>query len=152
MLRRPVRQLAPPGLLIPGVPLLDCETLVVEPEERGACQGLLRPVPGGDHGPPVHGRTRAVDEWLAKTALGRGLVIEGPRDVFGRLLPGAERMRVEDGSLGVERCDCIAIGARPRTRPDVRPPASRVTGLYFATSIARLSRITITFTWPGYSS
>ena len=61
-------------------------------------------------------------------------------------------MRIEERILGVERGDRFDIGGRPGARPNVCPPLRRNPRVYFATSIARDSRMTMTFTWPGYSS
>jgi hypothetical protein len=61
-------------------------------------------------------------------------------------------MGIEDGVGRVQRRDRVLVGSRPRARPDLRPAARCGTGVYFATSMARLSRMTTTFTWPGYSS
>ena len=61
-------------------------------------------------------------------------------------------MGVEDGVGRVQRRYRVLVGSRPRARPHLDPLARCGAGVYFATSIARLSRITTTFTWPGYSS
>jgi hypothetical protein len=55
-------------------------------------------------------------------------------------------MRVEERILGIECGDRIDIGGQPRARPYVRPPLRCNPRVYFATSIARDSRMTMTFT------
>ena len=77
---------------------------------------------------------------------------EDPCRVLTRLLCLAEGMRDERRVVRIQRGDRIGVACRPGVRPAVDPGASCGVRVYFATSIARLSRITITFTWPGYSS
>lgn len=48
--------------------------------------------------------------------------------------------------VAVERIRALPVGDGDYAVVDPEPK------VYFATSTARLSRITITFTWPGYSS
>ena len=114
--------------------------------------GLDVPGRARDYAPPLDRCAVAVDERLSEAALGRRLVAEDPDDVLPYILPVAKRVRVEEGVPRVERGDGLDVRSRPRARPHLSPPPSRVRGVYFATSIARLSRITMTFTCPGYSS
>jgi hypothetical protein len=55
-------------------------------------------------------------------------------------------MREEDRIARVQCDDVVEIRCGPRLRPDVRPAPGCLRGVDFATSIARDSRITITFT------
>jgi hypothetical protein len=55
-------------------------------------------------------------------------------------------MREEDRIARVQRDDRVEIRRGPRLRPDFRPASGCLCRVYFATSIARDSRITITFT------
>ena len=50
---------------------------------------------------------------------------------------------------GEQEVDVLRV---PGARLAVDDLLDFVASVYFATSIARDSRITITFTWPGYSS
>ena len=62
-------------------------------------------------------------------------------------------MRDERRVVRVQRCDRSRrrVSATRVDQPSIHGASCGVR-VYFATSIARLSRITITFTWPGYSS
>jgi hypothetical protein len=130
----------------PDVALFDDETLLVEPKQRDAGNGLDLARLRRDRSPPLDGGTIAVDDRLAEPALGRGLVLEGPGDVLANVLARTERMREEDRAGGVDRRNGVDIRGGPRLRPDVRPTSGCLRRFYFATSIARDSRITITFT------
>jgi hypothetical protein len=55
-------------------------------------------------------------------------------------------MGVEDRVRGVQRGDRLDVRSRPRLRPGRGPATRGRAGVYFATSIARLSRMTMTFT------
>jgi hypothetical protein len=130
----------------PDVALFDDETLFVEPKQRDAGNGLDLARPRRDRPPPLDGGTVAVDDRLAEPALGRRLVREGPGDVLANVLARTERMREKDCAGSVERRNGVDIRRGPRLRPDVRPASGCLRRSYFATSIARDSRITITFT------
>lgn len=136
----------------PRVPLLHDQPVSVEEEKRRARQGLLGSVPRRDERPPVDRRTHSVDHGLAEPALRGCLIGERPRDVFGRCLAITERVGVEDRVVRVQRSNRVEIGDRPGPFPDRGPAGRGSPSVYFATSMARLSRMTITFTWPGYSS
>ena len=146
------RRVVPTVRLCPCVALLDDEAIRVECEQRRPGERLLGPVWRGDDCPPVDCRTRSVDYGLSEPTLRRRLIREGPGDVLGGRLAVAKRMRAEDGVICIERRDGRDVRARPRLLPDRSPAARPGPRFYFATSIARLSRMTITFTWPGYSS
>ena len=108
------------------------------------------------------------DDEIGVLALARA----GVAQVGGELRVGllADRARVEDEHVGVclrgrlpepERLEHAldplgVVGVHlAAERGDVVPRIARgsyPTACYLATSIARLSRITVTFTWPGYSS
>jgi hypothetical protein len=130
----------------PHVALLDDQTCVVEDEERHTGDGLDLARPRRDRSPPLDGGAVAVDDRLAEPALGRRLILEGPGDVLANVLTRTKRMREEDRIAGVERDDRVEVRGRPGLRPDVCPPTSCLRRVYFATSIARDSRMTITFT------
>jgi hypothetical protein len=55
-------------------------------------------------------------------------------------------MRPERRAFRVERSDRLGVGIRPGLRPDSGPANRGGARVYLATSIARLSRITITLT------
>ena len=139
-------------VLRPDVPLLDDATGLVEAEQRRPGERRDRSVDGRDDTPPVHRCPSALHDGHAEAALGFALVAERPRDILGRHLRFAERMGVEDRVRRVESSDRLDILAGPRLVPYLGPAPCGPLGVYFATSMARLSRITITFTWPGYSS
>jgi hypothetical protein len=141
-----------PLQLGPRILLLHDQTLGVEAKQGRAGERLQRAVLGSDYRPPVDRGSQSVHDGLPEPALGGVLVSEGPRCVCGWSLPFAKRVRVEDGVLRIQRGDAVDVRQRPRTSPDGRPASRGVPRVYFATSMARLSRITITFTWPGYSS
>ena len=130
----------------PHVALLDDQARVVEAKQRHAGDGLDLARPRRDRSPPLDGGAVPGDDRLAEPALRRGLVLEGPSNVLTNVLTRTKRMREEDGACGVERDDRLEIRRRPGARPDVGPAASCLRRVYFATSIARDSRMTITFT------
>ena len=138
--------------LVPVVAVVDDEALLVEAEKRDAGNGLDLARPSRDRSPPLDCGAVTVDEWLAEPALGRGLLRERPGDVLADALPRSIRMGEEDGTGRVQRRDCVDICRGPCLRPDVGPASGCLSRVYFATSMARLSRITMTLTWPGYSS
>ena len=112
------------------------------------------------------------DDELGVLALARAGITEVGRELGVRLL--ADRARVENEHVGLllrrrlaqsERLEHAldplrVVGVHlAAERGDVVAPHERVSlaprfgpACYLATSIARLSRITITLTWPGYSS
>ena len=130
----------------PHVTLLDHETLVVEAKQRHAGDGLDLARARRDRSPPLDGGAVTLDDRLTEPALGRRLILEGPGDVLANVLARTKRMREEDRACGVERDNRLEIRRGPRLRPDVGPTASCLRRAYFATSIARDSRMTITFT------
>jgi hypothetical protein len=142
----PRRELVAPFRGSPRVALLGHETVRPEDQERRAGQRLDRAVPRSDNPPPVDGRALAVHQRRAEPALRSRLVAEDPRCVFAWTLVVAERMRVEDRISRVQGVDRLDVRGGPGVRPDRDPALGGSTGVYFATSIARLSRITITFT------
>jgi len=148
----PGTELAAALVCRPDVPLLDDEPGIVEPEERRSGERLDGSVRGRDDSPPVHGGSRALHDRHTEATFRFALLAERPRRVLGGRLGGAERMRVEDGARCVERAYRLDVLARPRCLPDLGPVQCGRLGVYFATSMARLSRMTITLTWPGYSS
>ena len=87
------------------------------------------------------------DDRLAEAALGLGLLRERPLDVVARRLAVAERQRVEHRVVGVQRGDRVDVRGRPGLGPGLGPRSrsAREVG-YFATSTARDSRMTMTFT------
>jgi hypothetical protein len=151
-LLRPGRQLVPAGLARPGITLLDHTARGVEAEERGSGDRLHESVLRRDRPPPVDRGAIAVDHRLAEPAVGCGLVAERPRDVLPRCLSRAKRVRVEDRIVRVEGNDRLDVSGGPRLRPDGDPRSCGGLCVYLATSIARDSRMTMTFTCPGYSS
>ena len=56
------------------------------------------------------------------------------------------------GGAGFTPAQPRAVRRLAETKEGAREGTLGSATLYFATSMARLSRITITFTWPGYSS
>jgi hypothetical protein len=136
----------------PGIALLHHPAAVVEAEQRCPRQRLERAVVRRDECPPVNGRSCPFDDWLPETTLGSLLVGERPRGVLCRALRRTKRVRVERRVRRVQPRDRVDVGGGPRLRPGRRPATRGSVRIYFATSIARLSRMTITFTWPGYSS
>jgi hypothetical protein len=148
----PAGQLLSAGLAGPSIALLDDEAGIVEAKERRSRDRLDGSVLRCDRCPPIHGRSFSRHHRLAKTAFRCGLVGERPPHVLRRTLPLPEGMGVEDRRRPVQRRDRIDVRGWPRPRPDRDPPPRRSLGVYLATSIARDSRITMTFTWPGYSS
>ena len=147
-----MRDVDSPALTRPHVALLHDQPVVREPQQRRSRQRLDRAVGARHDGPPVDGGAVALDDGLTEPALRPGLVGERPLDVLAGGLPLPERVREEDGVVGVERGDPLDVLTRPRLLPDVCPATRGGLAVYFATSIARDSRITMTFTWPGYSS
>ncbi len=81
-----------------------------------------------------------------------GLLLECPEHVLARHLRLAERVRIEERIRGVESRNGVDVGSGPSAGPDICPALGGSPGVYFATSIDRDSRMTMTFTWPGYSS
>jgi hypothetical protein len=151
-LARPVSELATPRFGRPDVTLLHDSAVRSEPKERRPGDRLHGPVETGHHGPPVDCGAIAPHDRLAEAALGLGLPLESPEHIIPRSLGLAERLRIEERPLGVESRDRVDVRSRPGARPYVRPPSCGGLRVYFATSIARDSRMTMTFTWPGYSS
>jgi hypothetical protein len=135
-----------PVALGPRIPLLHHARVGIEAEKRGSGERLPRTVLGGYDGPPVDRGSSSVDDGLSEPALGGSLVVEGPGDVLRGALPLAKRVRVEDGVVRVQRRDGRDVGGGPRVGPDRRPAPCCVSRVYFATSIARDSRMTITLT------
>ena len=130
----------------PDVPLLDDEPVVVEPEQGRPRERLHRSVGRGYDGPPIHSGARALDDRSPEATLSGSLICERPGRVLGGHLSFAMWVRPEGRVLGIEGGDRLGVRVRPRLRPDRGPVRRRGTCVYFATSIARLSRITITLT------
>ena len=130
----------------PDVALLDDEPRPVETDQRDTRQRLYRSVDGPDDRPPVHRGAVVLHDRLAEPAFRRVLVSEGPRRVLVWRLRLAKRMGVENRVGRVESGDRVGVRPRPRIGPDRRPARRSRPCVYFATSIARLSRMTITFT------
>lgn len=148
----PVGRIAQSVLRRPGIPLLGDESLRIEHEERGPGERFLRSVLRRDERPPVDSRTHIVDDRRPEPARSRGLVAERPCEILGGCLALTEGVGVEDGAFRVEGRDGRDISLGPRALPRVGPALRGRPCVYFATSMALLSRITITLTWPGYSS
>ena len=55
-------------------------------------------------------------------------------------------MGIEDRAVVIEGAHSLDVPFRPGARPYLGPSARRGQGVYFATSIARDSRMTMTFT------
>ena len=136
----------------PCVALLHDEAVAVEVKKGRAGERLQSAVLGGDDRPPVDSRSHSVHDGLPEPALGGVLAVECPSDVLRGCLRIAKRVGVEGGVRCIQLGDSVDVCDRPRTRPDGGPAPCGVPRVYFATSIARLSRMTMTFTWPGYSS
>ena len=151
-LARPERKVHPAWRRRPRVPLLGDAAVGGKPEQRRARDGLHSTVVTRDHGPPVDGRPIAVDDRLAETHLEFRLVGERPRRVLAWRLYLAKRVREEDRVVDVERRNRRVVALGPRLEPAGDPRLRGGARVYFATSMARLSRMTMTFTWPGYSS
>ena len=130
----------------PSVALFDDETIAAEAEQgrsRDCFDGTVRP---GDRRSPVDGASAAHDHGIAESTFRPDLLGERPGDVLAWYLTGAERVRIEHGVVRVERRDDFHVACRPRARPGLYPGASRGLRVYFATSTARDSRITVTLT------
>ena len=112
--------------------------------------GLTSPVAelvtAGFGRPRIHGCAFAGDDRLTEPAFRVQLVRERPRDVLVWRLSRAKWVRVEHRVVGIESCDSADVALRPRTRPHLGPGLRGSGGAYFATSMARLSRMTITLT------
>ena len=145
-LTSPVAELVTAGFGRPRVPLFADEAIATEAQQRRACDRLDRAIPRRDRSPPVHSRAFAGDDRLTEPAFRVQLVRERPRDVLVWRLPRAKWVRIEHRVVGIESCDSADVALRPRTRPDLGPGLRGSGGAYFATSMARLSRMTITLT------
>jgi len=136
----------------PRVPLFGNAAVRGKPEQRRSGDRFHLTVVARDHGPPVDSRPIVADDRLTEAHLEPGLFGERPGRILSRRLCLAKRVREEDRVVGIERCDRPVIALGPGLEPAGDPRLRGSPRVYFATSIARLSRITMTFTWPGYSS
>ena len=132
--------------------MLDDPPVLAEAEQRDARERLVVTRGARDDRPVLDRGPVTVDDRLAVPELDVGLVGECPRGVLTRRLRLSERVRHEDRVVRVQGGDGIGVTRRPGARPALHPGPSGRPTVYFATSIARLSRMTITFTCPGYSS
>jgi hypothetical protein len=114
--------------LVPVVPLLDHEALLVEPEERHAGDRRRRAVGVAHHRPVLDGGSvRLDDERLAEANVGAGrLALERPGRVVTRLTRLAERRGPEVGPGRVERSDPGSVVLAPGCGPLVRPASGGV--------------------------
>lgn len=148
----PVGEVTPSRDRRPGIALLDDASVSAEANQRRSSNRFDRTVRGRDRRPPVDRCAIPFDDRLAETALRHRLLAEHPVHVLLRHLPVAKRVRVENRVVRVEGGERVRVARRPRARPGVYPRTRSGSNVYFATSMARLSRITMTLTWPGYSS
>jgi hypothetical protein len=126
--------------------VLDDSPVLAEAEQRDTCDRLGVTRGAGDDRPVLDRGPVTVDHRLAIAEVDVDLVGECPGGVLTRRLRLSERVRDESGVIRVQRGDAIGVTLRPGARPTLHPSPRGGTTVYFATSIARLSRMTITFT------